>query len=169
MEINGYPIVYMPDRDDTIGNSGCVYVHILVAEKKLGRRLLPGEVVHHVDGNKSNFSEDNLIVFKTKADHARFHKTGSIEKDGDVYVSPKKIRVCKKCGKQLPDCGGAICIDCYRKQRKEILENKILENKEQIYEMDCEGKTVKQIAESLGLIPQSFSDACRRLNIIYKI
>lgn len=159
----------MPDRDDTIGDSGCVYVHILVAEKKLGRRLLPGEVVHHVDGNKSNSSEDNLIVFKTKADHARFHKTGSIEKDGDVYISPKKIRFCKKCGKQLPRCGGTICIDCYNKQRKEILENKILENKEKIYEMACEGKTVKQIAESLGLIPQSFSDACRRLNIIYKI
>lgn len=166
MEINGYPIIYRPDRDDTIGNSGCVYVHILVAEKKLGRRLLPGEVVHHVDENKSNFSEDNLIVFKTKADHARFHKTGSIEKDGDVYISPK---LCKKCGKPLDRLNGIVCKECYNKRENTVLENKILENKEQIYKMACEGKTVKQIAESLGLIPQSFSRACRRLNIIYKL
>ena len=45
----------------------------------------------------------------------------------------------------------------------------IVENKEKIYKMACEGKTVKQIAESLGLIPQSFSRACRRLNIVYKV
>lgn len=45
----------------------------------------------------------------------------------------------------------------------------IVVNKEGIYKMACKGKTVKQIAERLGLIPQSFSRACRRLNIIYKV
>ena len=67
------------------------------------------------------------------------------------------------------DTNGIVCKECYNKRENTVLENKILENKEQIYKMACEGKTVKQIAESLGLIPQSFSRACRRLNIIYKL
>lgn len=81
----------------------------------------------------------------------------------------KNTMICKICGSPLKYSDGTLCIDCYNKQRKEILENKILENKERIYEMACEGKTVKQIAESLGLIPQSFSRACRRLNITYRV
>lgn len=65
-KINGYPIVYMPDRDDVIGTSGCVYEHILVAESILGRRLLPGETVHHKDRSRENNSPENIMVFKTK-------------------------------------------------------------------------------------------------------
>lgn len=55
----------MPDRDDVIGTSGCVYEHILVAESILGRRLLPGETVHHKDRNRANNSPENLMVFKS--------------------------------------------------------------------------------------------------------
>jgi HNH endonuclease len=47
--------------------------HRVVAEKKLGRRLRPGETVHHKDHNKRNNDPKNIEVFKSQAEHARFH------------------------------------------------------------------------------------------------
>jgi len=46
--------------------------HRVVAEEKLGRPLRPGEIVHHIDGNKRNDSPDNLIVM-SQSEHIREH------------------------------------------------------------------------------------------------
>lgn len=55
-------------------NKTTVYHHREQAAKMLGRPLYDGEVVHHKDEDRSNNDFDNLIVFKTQADHSRFHK-----------------------------------------------------------------------------------------------
>ncbi|WP_243259146.1 HNH endonuclease signature motif containing protein [Clostridium sp. 'deep sea'] len=47
--------------------------HRVVAEKKLGRKLRKGEVVHHIDGDKLNNSPDNLMVFSSQEEHAAWH------------------------------------------------------------------------------------------------
>lgn len=59
--------------------------HRVVMEQKLGRALLPGEIVHHVDHNKKNNHPDNLVVM-TQSEHAKLHSTKNL-----------------LCG--LPDCG----------------------------------------------------------------
>lgn len=46
--------------------------HRVVAEQMLGRSLLLGEIVHHIDGNKQNNDPSNLQVM-TQNDHAREH------------------------------------------------------------------------------------------------
>ncbi len=47
--------------------------HRVVAEQLLGRPLCPGEVVHHIDGDKRNNRPENLRVFASQAEHAKFH------------------------------------------------------------------------------------------------
>lgn len=49
------------------------HVHRRVAEQMLERKLRKGEVVHHIDGNKRNNNPNNLTVFESQAEHARWH------------------------------------------------------------------------------------------------
>jgi hypothetical protein len=39
--------------------------------QKLGRVLLPGEVVDHIDGNKTNNDPSNLQLFASNAEHLK--------------------------------------------------------------------------------------------------
>ena len=59
---NGYRITYRNGRRD--------YEHRLVAEETIGRLLKPDEIVHHIDGNRSNNSPENLVVM-TAQEHNR--------------------------------------------------------------------------------------------------
>lgn len=56
------------------------HTHRIVAEQKLGRPLEPGEIVHHIDGDKRNNHPDNLAVM-TQSEHARLHyKQGDLRR-----------------------------------------------------------------------------------------
>jgi hypothetical protein len=49
-----------------------VWKHIMVMEESLGRRLLPGEHVHHIDGNTLNNDISNLCLV-TPQEHHKLH------------------------------------------------------------------------------------------------
>ena len=49
-------------------------VHRHVAERKLGRKLRSGEVVHHKNRDKTDNSRSNLYVFKSQKAHHAIHK-----------------------------------------------------------------------------------------------
>jgi len=46
--------------------------HRVVMEKKLGRKLRKGEVIHHIDNNKKNNDLKNLQVM-TQSQHIKLH------------------------------------------------------------------------------------------------
>lgn len=97
---NGYITIYMPEHLKSKKN-GYVYEHILVAEEMLGRPLGKEEVVHHKDRNRTNNKPKNLIIFKTHADHGRFHTTGIMIKENDYYISPDTKNKCIDCGQEI--------------------------------------------------------------------
>jgi hypothetical protein len=53
---------------------GYVFEHIIILEAKLGRPLAPGEVSHHIDGNKLNNLPENLDAFPSQNQHQSYHR-----------------------------------------------------------------------------------------------
>ncbi len=49
------------------------HTHRVLMEQILGRPLVRGEIVHHIDGNKLNNDPSNLQLLASQADHARLH------------------------------------------------------------------------------------------------
>ena len=64
---HGYICVTLPDgRRD--------YAHRLAAEVMLGRRLRPGEIVHHRDEVKDHNAPSNLLVLASHGEHRSLHE-----------------------------------------------------------------------------------------------
>jgi hypothetical protein len=70
----GYVLVRVGVGHHLADVRGYAYEHRVVAEQKLGRRLLPGEQVHHVDGDRQNNDQVNLEVV-TLPEHRVEHRT----------------------------------------------------------------------------------------------
>lgn len=58
--------------------AGYAPVHRIVMHNKIGRRLLPGEVVDHIDGDIRNNLPENLRVFASNAEHLRHTLKGKV-------------------------------------------------------------------------------------------
>ncbi len=64
----GYRLIYTPGRK----SHPYTYEHVLVAEMKLGRRIMRGEHVHHINGLKTDNRDLNLLVV-TERQHKLLH------------------------------------------------------------------------------------------------
>lgn len=71
---HGYVLVYVGKNHPMANVHGYAYEHRLVAAKKIGRMLLPNEIVHHSDRQKMNNSPDNIIVEPSIAAHKLHHR-----------------------------------------------------------------------------------------------
>jgi len=73
VEPRGYVKRLVGSSHHLANNQGWAYEHQLVAEKMLGRRLKPEEIVHHRDGDKGNNSPANIEVCDGHPEHNRQH------------------------------------------------------------------------------------------------
>lgn len=67
------------------------HAHRRVMEDCLGRKLAPGEIVHHRDENRLNYQVDNLEVM-TQSEHARLHFTGKKHSEEHIRKSVEARR-----------------------------------------------------------------------------
>lgn len=64
--------------------------HLVVAERMLGRELLAGEIVHHINIRPADNAEENLHVYPGKAEHNEGHRSindlvADLLNDGVIY------------------------------------------------------------------------------------
>jgi len=74
-------------------------VHVVMAERVLGRRLVNEEQVHHVDGDGHNSEPWNLVICQDTAYHRLLHLRTRIIRAGG---NPNTDAVCGICSKAKP-------------------------------------------------------------------
>jgi len=128
---NGYE--YRLDR-----NGNRVYIHREVMEKKLGRKLKIGELVHHIDGIKRNNSPDNLSLTNHSL-HAFHHYNSSLH---DHQVKGIDVATSKLTERQVLEI------------KRKLTEGAKIANIARSYDVDWttigairDGRTWKHIAE----------------------
>lgn len=91
---NGYLWAKCPQHPNAF-KDGYVLAHRIVMENHLGRILRSNEIVHHIDGNKSNNDISNLMIL-TQSQHSKLH---SIEREVEgrgIKTYKKNIAIGKK-------------------------------------------------------------------------
>lgn len=73
--VGNYWYIYSKDHPNKT-KDGYVAEHRLEMEKHIGRYLERSEVVHHIDGDPSNNSIENLQLFRSNSDHLKHELTG---------------------------------------------------------------------------------------------
>lgn len=95
---DGYVLLKRPDHPDA-DVRGYVYEHRLVAIENLGRMLVAGEEVHHIDEDKQNNAWSNLEVLP-HADHALLHRVRTdLRLPGETNP---EVRCACLCGASFP-------------------------------------------------------------------
>ena len=90
----GYVMVLSPGHPRA-DQDGYVFEHILVVEGGLGRFLVYPEVVHHINGIKTDNLPSNLLLCANNAEHHRVHvEAKALLECGHSHW--RKCHICKK-------------------------------------------------------------------------
>ncbi len=72
--------------------------HRLIIEKVLGKPIPNGAVTHHIDGNKLNNNNDNLVLCESPAYHGLLHQRARALKESG-HANWRRCSYCKQYDK----------------------------------------------------------------------
>lgn len=103
----GYVLMLPPEGYAPTGRVWHMYIyeHRYVMEQHLGRYLLPGEIIHHINGVRNDNRVDNLSV-TTQREHTIHHKSTGVtyirytcEHCGQEFSKPKRGKTYRYCSR----------------------------------------------------------------------
>jgi hypothetical protein len=97
--VHGYIVVSVDGKE--------VYQHRMVMEKSIGRKLLPSEVVHHINNKRDDNRIENLKLLPNQSSHRKQHKENFF---------------CKVDGCFRPYCARGFCREHYHTN---VTKNKV--------------------------------------------
>lgn len=163
-------MIYMPDYYCAT-KQGFVAEHRYNAEQKIGRHLKPGEIVHHVDHCRTNNDPNNLLVFRTREDHSRFHRGGKlVEMEDGTYISyfEKPDIYCEYCGKKFEPSSNTtkFCSQSCRQKATRVVQDR--PNRTQLKKLILEHSMV-DIAKMYNISDNGVRRWCENYHLPYRV
>ena len=83
LDAGGYVRVVPPEgyKGVVVHDGRYVSEHRIVAERTLGRLLIPGEIVHHINRDRTDNRPENLMVLPSVSAHRRLHVSERKQRD----------------------------------------------------------------------------------------
>lgn len=86
---------YIGVRDGVGATAGYRPEHVVIAERVIGHALPIGAVVHHVDENKANNRNSNLVVLQSRRDHNELHRKMRVRRAGGNLWTDRICCLCR--------------------------------------------------------------------------
>ncbi len=163
--VNGYRMIYMPEHHEAVRSGsmeGYVYEHRIIAEQFMGRRLNEDEDVHHLDSNRSNNLNRNLLVLET-GQHMKLHvwlQQHVITPIEGTKVDREKILKYCNCGVQINNDANYCSTTCSHNDKKRIPELTAGELHKLVW-----SKPTVEVAKEFGVSDVAISKLCKKLDV----
>jgi predicted Zn-ribbon and HTH transcriptional regulator/predicted nucleic acid-binding Zn ribbon protein len=99
---SGYVMVLAPDDypfPESLGATRRIREHRMVMEMHIGRALRPEEVVHHINGVRTDNRIENLELLPSHSEHMREHADASAERMRRNSDATRSVpATCRTCG-----------------------------------------------------------------------
>jgi HNH endonuclease len=127
--------------------------HRLIMERHLGRKLLPGEVVHHINHDRSDNRIENLVVM-SQSEHMRNHAWEKVPLTWDIEHA-KALRAqglsFEKIAKLLGVTHQSVTVAFIRRGLHVLKPKQLTWDLERAKQMRAERCSFDKIAEAVGI------------------